>query len=112
MEDIELHTDEFFAHANWAGELARVIDEPNYVTQCTEQDDLTMMMMVHSQMAGFQEQWHETELTTKQLIFAVSQLIMNNRATREQAERAVSEMIGIAREAHRTGTTPQVPEAQ
>lgn len=103
IEDIRLHTDAFFDESQWARELLRVVEDPNYEAHDMEQQDMTMMMMVLSQMEGFREQWHETTLSNREVIYAVGQLISANRQTREQAERATRSMIEGARAQHGGG---------
>lgn len=104
LEDIRLHTEDFFEGAWWAVELLKMVEDPSYEPSHADQGDYTMMMMVLSQMQGFREQWHETELSNKEVIFAVGQLIANNKTAREQAERAMGRMIEGARRAHETGS--------
>lgn len=108
LRDIQMHTDEFFQNAWWAQELLKMIDDPTYRSPTADQGDMTMMMMVISQMQGFKEQWHETPLSNKEVIYAVGQLLACNKAVREQAERAMSAMIDRTRLAHETGTTPSI----
>lgn len=108
VEDIRLHTDEFFEGSWWAQELLKTIEQPGYQSTQADQGDMTMMMMVVSQMESFKEQWYNTDLSTKEIIFAVGQLIANNKQTREQAERALGAMLDRTREAHAGGTVPSL----
>ena len=104
LEDIRLHTEDFFEGSWWAMELLKKIEDPTYeFPRSTDQGDMTMMMMVLSQMQGFREQWNQTELSDKEVIYGVGQLIANNKAVREQAERAMGQMIEGARRANETG---------
>ena len=104
LEDIRLHTEDFFEGSWWATELLKMVEDPSYQSAHADQGDMTMMMMVLSQMQGFREQWHETELSNKEVIYAVGQLIANNKTAREQAERAMGKMIEGARHAHEAGS--------
>ena len=104
LEDIRLHTDDFFEYSFWAVQLLKMVEDPGYESPHADQADFTMMMMVLSQMQGFREQWHQTELSNKEVIYGVGQLIANNKPTREQAERAMGRMIEGARHAHETGS--------
>lgn len=103
LEDIRLHTEDFFDGSWWGTEALKMVETPGYCPQDADQGDLTMLMMVISQVPGFREQWHETELSTKEVIYGVGQLIANNKTTREQAERAMARMIEGARTAKETG---------
>lgn len=103
LEDIRLHTEDFFGGSWWAAELLKMVEDPSYEPTHADQGDYTMMMMVLSQMQGFREQWHQTDLSNKEVIYGVGQLIANNKTAREQAERAMGRMIEGARHAHETG---------
>lgn len=108
LEDIRLHTNDFFETSWWAVELDKIIQDPTHQMTGAQEGDMTMMMMVMSQMTGFKEQWHETDLSIKEIIYAVGQLIATNDQTRQQAERAVQVMVDKARQAKETGTTPTI----
>ena len=100
--------DDFFETSWWAVELDKIIQDPTHAPAGAEEGDMTMMMMVMSQMTGFKEQWHETELSIKETIYAVGQLIANNDTTRQQAERAMQAMVDKAKQSKETGIAPTI----